>query len=232
MKLIQDILKKIGSSIQPCTPGDGFDSLTLGQNTPAAANFGKASHYAQFNTSGQQALIGDARYWISVAPFLDENSANVANKPTLVSRGIFGGYSLPEYAADEELRYRLRVPHAWDAITNPWFVAITSISAVEDVDDNYKFQLEWQSKDILHVIPDTIAETLTDEVTVADGTAFYAEIIAFELDATSILRGQNLQTRLRRIAATAPSVDNEIIVWHWDTRWKVSRPGTVSIQGY
>ena len=232
MKLIQDILKKIGSSIQPCTQGDGFDSLTLGQNTPAAANFGKASHYAQFNASGQQALIGDARYWISVAPFLDENSANTANKPTLVTRGIFGGYSLPEYAADEELRYRLRVPHAWDATTNPWFVAITSISAAEDVDDNYMFQLEWQSKDILHVIPDTIQETLTDEVTVVDGTAFYAEIIAFELDATTILRGQNLQARLRRIAATAPSVDNEIVVWHWDTRWKISRPGTVSIQGY
>lgn len=170
--------------------------------------------------------------WVSVTPFLDENSANVANKPSLVCRGIFCGYSLPEYAADEELKFRMRVPHEWDSVSNPWFVAITSISAAEDVDDKYKLQLEWQSEDILHVIPDTTQEILTDEITVVDGSAFYAEIIAFELDATTILRGQNLQARLRRIAASASSVDNEIIVWHWDTRWKRSRLGTDSIQGY
>ena len=147
-------------------------------------------------------------------------------------RGVFGGYSLPEYAAGEELLYRIRVPHEWDGVTNPWFVAITSISGAEDIGDKYKLQLEWQSEDILHVIPDTIAETLTDEVTVADGTAYYAEIIAFELDAATLLRGQNLQMRLRRIAASASSVSNEIIVWHWDTRWKRSRIGTESTQGY
>ena len=174
----------------------------------------------------------DNPFWTSIPPFLDENSSNVANKPTLIIRGVFGGYSLPEYAAGEELLFRMRVPHEWDGVTNPWFVAITSISAAEDIGDKSKFQLEWQSEDILHVIPDTIQETLTNEVTVADGTAFYAEIIAFELDASTIVRGQNLQGRLRRIAASASSVDNEIIVWHWDTRWKFSRMGTKSTQGY
>lgn len=232
MKLIKDIIKKIGTSIEPCVPGDGLNSFPIGQSVPAVAKFGAATNYASYDTSGQLSMVGDARYWVSSAPFLDENSANVANKPTLVTRGIFGGYSLPEYAAGEELLFRTRVPHEWDGSSNPWFVAISSISAAEDIGDNYKFQLEWQSKDILHVIPDTIQETLTDEVTVADGTAFYAEIIAFELDATTIVRGQNLQARLRRIAATAPSVSNEVIVWHWDSRWRMSRPGTLSIQGY
>ena len=171
-------------------------------------------------------------YWISSAPFLDENTANVANKPTLIQRGVFGGYSLPEYALSEELLFRMRVPHRWDGTTNPWFVAITSISGAEDIGDNYKFQLEWQSKDILNVIQDTIQETLTDEVTVADGTAYYAEIIQFEFDASTIVAGQNLQMRLRRIAATAPSVTNEIVVWHWDTRWKMSKIGSQSAMGY
>jgi hypothetical protein len=174
----------------------------------------------------------DNLFWKSVSAFLDENSANVANKPSLVTRGIFGGYSLPEYATGEELLFRMRVPHRWDGLTNPYFVAITSISAAEDVGDKYKFQLEWQSEDVEAVIPDTIAETLTDEVTVADGTAYYAEIISFELDATTIVAGQNLQARLRRIAASASSVSNEIIVWHWDTRWKMSRLGTATAMGY
>lgn len=171
-------------------------------------------------------------YWLSVPPFLDENSSNVANKPTLVIRGLFGGYSLPEYAANEELLFRMRVPHEWDGVTNPRFVAITSISAGEDVGDKYQFQLEWQAEDILNIIPDTTAETLTDEVTVADGTAYYAEIINFELDAATIVAGQNIQLRLRRIAASASTVTNEIIVWHWDTRWKMNKIGTDSIQGY
>lgn len=170
--------------------------------------------------------------WTSFVPFLDENTANVANKPSLVCRGMFCGYSLPEYAAGEELKFRMRIPHEWDGSTNPWFVAITSISATEDVGDKYKLQLEWQAEDILHVIPDTIAETITDEVIVADGTAYYAEIVALELDATTMLRGQNLQARLRRIAASSSSVSNEIIIWHWDTRWKISKYGTISTQGY
>ena len=176
--------------------------------------------------------VTSSHLWKSFNPFLDENSANVANKPTLVTRGMFGGYSLPEYAAGEELLFRLRVPHVWDGTTNPWFVAITSISVGEDVGKKYKFTLEWQVEDIGAVIPDTTAETLSDEVTVSDGTAYYAEIIAFELDASTIVAGQNLQCRLRRVAASANSVGNEIIVWHWDTRWKVDKQGTESIQGY
>ena len=170
--------------------------------------------------------------WRSYPPFVDENSANVANKPTLITRGVFGGYSLPEYAAGEELLFRMRVPLRWDGVTNPYFVAISSISATEDIGDKYRMQFEWEAEDILHVIPDTIAETLTDEVTVADGTAFYAEIVSFELDAASLVAGQNLQSRLRRIAASSSSVSNEIIIWHWDTRWRINKVATTTPMGY
>lgn len=171
-------------------------------------------------------------YYRSVIPFLDENSTNVANKPTLVNRGLFGGYSLPEYAAGEELLFRMRVPFRWDNLTNPYFVAITSISANEDIGDKYKFQLEWQSSDIGSVMPATIQETLTNEVVISNGAAYYAEIIQFELDATTIVSGQNMQARLRRIASAAPSVSNEIIIWHWDTRWKMERLGADTLMGY
>lgn len=172
--------------------------------------------------------------WKSFVPFLDENTANVAGKPTLVTRGLCKGYSLPEYTNGEELFFRTRVPHNWDGTTNPWFVVITSISAAEDVGDLYKFQLEWVSGDILNVIPDTITETLTDEITVANGTAHYAEIVVFELDASTLVSGQCLQMRLRRVEPSVPldSVSNEIIVWHWDMRWKIDKLGTTSIQGY
>ena len=171
-------------------------------------------------------------YWVSATIFLDENTANIANKPSLVSRGLFSGYSLPEYASGEELLFRMRVPHKWDGSTNPWFVAITSISANEDIGDKYQFQLEYASEDILHIIPDNGVENITCEVTVSNGSAYYAEIIAFELNTSTLVSGQNLQMRLRRIAASSSSVDNEIIIWHWDTRWHMDRFGTESIQGY
>ena len=170
--------------------------------------------------------------WESLPPFLDENSANVANKPTLISRGLFGGYSLPEYAVGEELLFRMRVPHCWDGSSNPWFVCITSASAAEGIGDKYKMQLEWQSENTEAVIPDTTAETLTDEITLTDGSAYYANIVVFQLDGSLLTAGENLQMRLRRIAASASSVTNEVIVWHWDTRWRMDKIGTESIQGY
>lgn len=170
--------------------------------------------------------------WVSREPFLDENTANVANKPTLVSRGLFQGYSLPEYTGGEELYFRTRVPHRWDGSTNPWFVAITSISANEGVGDKYKFNLSWVSEDIEHIIPDNTCETITCEVTVANGSAYYAEIISFELDATTIVAGQNLQARLRRVPASSSSVSNEVVVWHWDIRWLFEKLGSNSTQGY
>ena len=170
--------------------------------------------------------------WRSKEIFLDENEANVQGKPTRVNRGLFRGYSMTEYAVGEELLFRMRIPHSWDGTTNPYFVAISLLSAAEDVNDKYKFQIEWQSADVGGIIPDTTQETLTDEITVSNGSAFRGEILSFELDATTMVAGQNLQIRLRRIAASASSVTNEIIILHWDSRWKMNKLGTESIQGY
>lgn len=172
--------------------------------------------------------------WVSIHPFLDENTSNVANKPTLVMYGLWHGYSLPHYASGEELNFRMRVPHTWDGVTSPHFVCITSIANAETIGHKYKFQFEWSSGDIGAVIPGTITETLTDQVVIVDGTQMYAEIIDFELTPTTLVAGQNLQARLRRIEADATFVvsSNEIIVWHWDTRWKIDRNHTESIMGY
>lgn len=170
--------------------------------------------------------------WITREPFLDENTANVANKPTHVVRGLFRGYSLPEYAPGEELFFRMRVPFGWDQVTNPAIAFISSTSSGETLGDKYKFSLEWASGDVGGVIPIGITEILYDEVTIVDSAAFYANIIQFNLDGTHLAGGQNLQMRLRRVAPTAPSVSAEIIVWHWTSRWKKNKVGTDSPTGY
>ena len=176
----------------------------------------------------------DVPGWTSEPPFLDENTSNVANKPTLIERGLWGGYSLPHYAAGEELKFRMRVPHEWDGVTAPWFVAITSITNAETIGHKYKFSFEWSSGDIGAVVPDTTTETLTDQVVIVDGTQWWAEIIAFELTPATLVAGQNLQARLRRIEADATFVAsaNEIVVWHWDTRWKIDQNASITPMGY
>lgn len=172
-------------------------------------------------------------YWKTYEPFLDENKSNVQGKPTLINRGVFSGYSLPVWSSDqEELYFRMRVPFRWDGTTAPFFCAITSITGAEDIGDKYKLQLEWAAEDVEHVIPDAAHETLTHEITVADGTAFYSEILLFEFTPATLVSGQNLQARLRRIASAAPAVTAEIAVWHWCTRWKMNKLGTSSEQGY
>ncbi len=177
-------------------------------------------------------------YWRSVHPFVDEHYLVDKGVPTDANRGLFRGFSMPVWSTPanqyEELLFRIRVPHRWNGVSNPWFVAITAPSAAETADKRYRLQLEWQAKDIGHVLPDTIQETLTSEITLVSGenAAWFAHIVTFELDATTLISGQNMQMRLRRIAATVDEVANEPVLFHWDTRWKMNRVGTSSIQGY
>lgn len=180
--------------------------------------------------------LATAGFWRSYEPFLDENYANVKGNPTQVDRGLFKGYSMPIWETPanqyEELVFRLRVPFRWDGTTNPYFCAITAISGAEDIGDKYKFQLEWASKDVGNVLPDTTDEIIDCEVTVTDGTAWRAEIIIGEMDATLLTGGENWQARLRRIAASSDEVTNEPVVFHWCTRWLCNKWGTSSIMGY
>lgn len=177
-------------------------------------------------------------YWRSYEPFLDENYANFRGLPDQVNRGLFKGYSFPIWSTPtnqyEELVFRLRVPFRWDETTNPYFCAITAIQGIETVGKKYRFQLEWVSEDVKHVLPATTDEIITWEVTVADGSAWYAEIIVGEMDASlNLFGGQNWQARLRRIAITSgDEVANEPVVFHWCTRWLCNKMGTVSDMGY
>lgn len=188
--------------------------------------------------SSPTVFTGDGKFWRSYEPFLDENYANIKGLPDQVNRGLFKGYSFPIWNDGpqdqfEELVFRLRVPFRWDGITNPYFCAITAISGVEDIGDTYKFQLEWASKDVGYVIPDNADEIISWEVEVVDGSAWRAEIIIGQMDASlDLVAGQNWQARLRRVASSGDAVTNEPVVFHWCTRWLCDKHGTLSGMGY
>jgi len=59
-------------------------------------------------------LDGDGEVWLEFRLGLDWASVQAHGKPTHVTRGIFEGYSLPVYAADnEELFFEVCVPDRW-----------------------------------------------------------------------------------------------------------------------
>jgi len=72
---------------------------------------------AEFNTltlNGRVTLQGDGKVWLEFRPDIDFTTIRAQGKPTWVTRGIFGGFSLPIYAADnEELFFDMCIPNRW-----------------------------------------------------------------------------------------------------------------------
>jgi hypothetical protein len=169
---------------------------------------------------------------LQLRPNLIQSQAKVSsNKPTEVQRGCNIGHSFPIYNDDdEELFFRMRIPLRWDGTTDPQVGVMVTITGAEDVGDKFKFQLEWQTT---VCGGDTVMGTTTSNVTseqtivTGGGTAHTAYCIFFNLDASDatnpIVAGEMLQGRLRRIAATANEVSNEIAVWDWATSWAVDK---------
>lgn len=162
-----------------------------------------------------------------------EYDGTLTTLPTYVYRGIRRGLSFPIYATtNENVLYTTRVPFRWDGTTNPHVYFISSPSAAEGVGDKYQFQLCWESSDVGDIIPASCTETLTDEVTLTTVDAYRGYILDFEMTATTIVAGQNMQFELRRIAASALEVTAEPVIWHWDSRWKMDKLHTESESGY
>jgi hypothetical protein len=227
MKIVNGVTTEDNLNLySPTINGGTINDCAIGGNTPATGSFTSLSVDASISYSG----------WRSKHPFLDENYSNEKGIPTQISRGLYKGYSMDIWETPakpfEELSFRMRIPHSWDGVTCPWFVAITAPSGAEDIGDKYKFQMEWVSADIGEVLPDTTTDTIISEVSIINTSAWYGYIIAFEVDCTTMVSGQNIQWRIRRVAASENEVTNEPVIFHWDTRWKMKGLGTESIQGY
>lgn len=113
--------------------------------------------FNELNISGSTALHDDGRIWLEFRPDLDFSSVIANGKPTWVGRGIFGGFSLPVYAADdEELSYNTCIPNHWEGPA--W-------TYLQDVGDEPGQPAVFGS---LLYIPSEV----TDEVYVSDGETF------------------------------------------------------------
>jgi len=192
---------------------------------------GGTTDYTKFTVGGKQTMFGDAQGKLMLRPNLVQKASKQLGTPTEVYRGCNVGYSFPVWNSDnEELYFRMRIPARWDGTTDPQFGIMCTITGAEDVGDKFKFQLEWQTTICggTTAMGTTTSNCVSEQTIITGGSAANtAYCIFFTLDAddvtNSIIAGEMLQGRLRRIASASPAVTNEIAVWDWASMWKVNK---------
>lgn len=209
----------------------------LGIDTDDPVRFGSlrvgtATNYNEICAAGIQTYHGTtAKMKLTLRPGLIEKSSKAGGTPTQVYRGLNVGYSLPIWsgpAPDEELYWRMRIPVRWDGITDPQFGVCCSLASAEDVGDNFKFSLEWQTTNKGTIIGTTTSVCYSEQTVLAGRNAQYSTYFCFFTfdhdDATNpFYHGEMLQARVRRVDATDPDITGEVIIWDWASMWPVDK---------
>jgi len=163
-------------------------------------------------------------------PNLVEKSSKAGGTPTQIIYGVHIGYSLPIWTSplpDEELYFRMRIPFRWDGTTDPQLGVSVSLAANEDVGDNFKLQMEWNTTDRDTI--DTSVSTTTSQQAVLTGRngaySNYFVFLNFDANDTKnpLIAGDMLSVRIRRIDADNPDITGEVIIWDWVSSWPVNK---------
>jgi len=179
-------------------------------------------------------LFGKAKRLLTLRPEINQDEVRKWAVPDATQVGTFFGYSMPIYIADshEELFFKQRVPYRWDGVYNPNARIKVVLAGVEDIDDNFKFQLSWEHFAVTDIVPTTSNDVEVEQTVLASRNAQYSSyelnfIIDYDIDGpgNEIIAGELLGGRLRRIAASAPQVTSEIIVLDWVIEYRRDRLG-------
>ena len=194
-----------------------------------AHRFGDGTNQLLISGAGVVTLEGTAKRWLAVRPDLDYTVITAQGKPTQVVVGVFHGYSMPVYAAGEELFFNLNVPGRWDEASDIIVHMVVALSNAEDVGDYFKFQLSWEHLTEGDVIPATSHDVPVEQIVLTDRNAQYSTYeLIFTLDydvdnPDDVADHDDLGIRLRRIDATNPDVTNEIIVLDYHVEFQVDK---------
>jgi hypothetical protein len=212
-----------------------LDDCIIGETIPQKGKFGNIDDYTSFSSDGVISFVGDAKRVMYCYPKIEYTQLKQYEKPTIVSYGLFNGYSMPIYNSDnEELFFRMRVPIEWEGNSNPFLKEIVYLSEIEDVGDKFKFQLDWINVPITGIITDVSIPCFSEITILSERNSKYScYMISFEIDwdapsalipsRSNLIFGDSFNGRIRRIAASSLEVNNEIIVLDWITEWKINK---------
>ena len=176
----------------------------------------------------QEQMPGGNR--LTLRPQLYAGRVGGVAKPTFVTLGAYAGYSFPVYNNDnEELFFRESIPGRWDGASNINAYAVVMLSAYEDVGDKFQFQLSWAS----HVtgsgaLASAVAIVVKSQTVETGRSAKYSiYVLTFAVNYTvptpDLAAGDHFGGRIRRIAAAAPQVSNEIILLDFYMTYNVNK---------
>ncbi|MBA7621461.1 hypothetical protein ES703_28823 [subsurface metagenome] len=187
--------------------------------------------WSKFPAIAPVRLEGDGLVYIELRPDLDyETIRGQEGVPTLVTQGLFRGFSLPLYVAEEELFATICVPNRYDEASDI-MVHLYCWLAIEEVTKNFKLQVSWE-----HYTPGTdtvpagIAEDVEVQTVTGAGAQFQSYEVAFTLDydvhgANSVVADDIVALRVRRVAADPDDCVGEIVVNHYGVVFRRDKLG-------
>jgi len=166
---------------------------------------------------------------IRLRPAIDMAKIAGAGKPTIVYRGAFRGFSLPTYAADEEIFFM--IPHVlsrWDGKSD-FTVHIHGYLDTANTAKKFKLQCSWNHMCPGDAVPATFND-LTDETTTGTWAQYRSFEVTFDLDydidaADIIESGDVIGCRLRRLAASADEIAGEVVIVSIDIETHINKVG-------
>lgn len=149
---------------------------------------------------------------------LDVGRIQATTKPTHASLGAYQGWSLPVYDSDEEeLYWAVCIPTDWDG-TSAFSAKLGGWLDTANTDKNFNLQLSYASASS----GDTLTASVTDvPVETATGTAaqYKLFVVSFPIAVGSLVAGDVLAGRLRRIAASGNEITGEFVVIGLNVRY-------------
>lgn len=140
--------------------------------------------------------------------------------------GVFFGWILPLWTAHEELFLRETAPGRWDEVSDMHCHVFVALGDAEDIGDKFQLRLSWEHALAGEPIPATSNDVDVETTLLAGRVAQYDQYeVQFAIDynidggGNEIKPHELLGMRLRRIAATADEVDNDIIILEWHCHW-------------
>ncbi len=211
------------------TQDDGneyIDSLADGYmdyRATTAHRFGDGTNQFLISNTGVVSLVGSAKRLLTERPDFDFSKITAQGKPTIVVLGAHTGFSLPVYAADEELFFVVNVPGRWDGVSDINVHILVALDQAATANDDFNLQLSWRnsregSDPTTSVVLDNTTHDVTVETNIVDArkaqyNMFLIDfVVDYDTDVT-ILSHDLLSMRLRRLAAAGTEfAPGEIIV--------------------
>lgn len=188
---------------------------------------------AGFDSTGVITLSGDGLVYIEMRPDVDWATVQAQGKPTFVKQGVFGGYSLPLYAANEELFMIVCVPGRYDEASDPIAHVDCWLAGAED-NKNFKLQLSWEHYTPgTDIVPTTVNNVEVETATGVSAAQYQSYRVPFTIDydvdtPNNLVADDILGLRLRRIAASANECAGEIVVPHTGISFRRDKLGVAT----